>query len=284
MKYVITGATGHLGKKVTEELLELVPKEQVTLGVRSPEKAAVFKEQNVHIEKMDYYSFDEQTAVFRGADVVLYIPSITHPSEQRITEFRTSVEAAEGVGVKHFIFIGFTADHWNNPFHMSPFFGYAVRRIAMSSMSGTIIRNGVYADPLIPYTEELVRTKRLPYPAGRGAVSFITRRDLAKAIAAVAAGPDRHGGLYTLTGMQAYTMEELGELLSNITGERIRYEPMEVQEFARTYDDGSGFGRVNASLYEAVSMGLMGEVTPDVEKLTGKPPEMLRSYLERHLL
>lgn len=283
MKYVITGATGHLGEKVTEELLGLVPKEQVTLGVRSPEKASVFREQNINIEKMDYYSFEEQVAAFYDADVVLYIPSITHPAEQRIKEFQTSVEAAEQAGVKQFMFIGFTADHWNNPFHMSPFFGYAVRRIAISQMAGTIIRNGVYADPLIPYTEELVRTKRLPYPAGRGAISFISRRDLAKAIAAAAAAPGRHEGVYTLTGTQAYTMDELCELLSNITGERIRYEPMEVQEFARTYDDGSGFGSVNASLYEAASMGLMGEVTSDVERLTGKPPEMLRSYLERHL-
>lgn len=283
MKYVITGATGRLGEKVTEELLKLVPKEQVVLGVRNPEKAAVFREQNVSTAKMDYYSFEEQITAFQGADIVLYIPSITHPSEQRITEFKTSVEAAEKAGVKQFMFIGFTADHWNNPFHMSPFFGYAVRRIAMSPMAGTIIRNGVYADPLIPYTEELVRTKRLPYPAGRGAVSFISRRDLAKAIAAAAAAPGRHEGVYTLTGPQAYTMEELCELLSNITGDRIRYEPMGVQEFARAYDDGSGFGSVNASLYEAVSMGLMEEVTSDVERLTGKPPEMLRSYLERHL-
>ncbi|SDW55986.1 Uncharacterized conserved protein YbjT, contains NAD(P)-binding and DUF2867 domains [Marinococcus luteus] len=283
MKYVITGATGHLGGKVTEELLGLVPKEQVTLGVRRPEKATVFREQNINIEKMDYYSFEEQAAAFYGADVVLYIPSITHPAEQRIKEFQTSVEAAEQAGVKKFMFIGFTADHWNNPFHMSPFFGYAVRRIAMSRMAGTIIRNGVYADPLVAYTEELVRTKRLPYPAGRGAISFISRRDLARAIAAAAAAPGRREGIYTLTGIQAYTMDELCELLSNITGERIRYEPMEVQEFARTYDDGSGFGSVNASLYEAASLGLMGEVTSDVERLTGKPPEMLRSYLERHL-
>ena len=152
MKYVITGATGQLGEKVTEELLELIPKEQVVLGVRNPEKAAVFREQNVSTAKMDYYSFDEQVSAFQGADVVLYIPSITHPSEQRIKEFQTSVEAAEQAGVKQFMFIGFMADHWNNPFHMSPFFGYAVRRIAMSRMAGTIIRNGVYADPLISYT------------------------------------------------------------------------------------------------------------------------------------
>ena len=42
MSIVVTGATGHLGRHVVEQLLEKVPAEQVTAVVRTPEKAADF--------------------------------------------------------------------------------------------------------------------------------------------------------------------------------------------------------------------------------------------------
>lgn len=42
MKYTITGATGHLGRKVVEQLSRLVDIQDIRLAVHTPSKAQFF--------------------------------------------------------------------------------------------------------------------------------------------------------------------------------------------------------------------------------------------------
>ncbi|MFS0782000.1 SDR family oxidoreductase [Bacillus sp. 1P06AnD] len=281
MNFTITGATGHLGRKVTEEILKAIPDGEITVSVRNPEKAKKLFTEELLIKKADYYSEDELFDSFKETDLLIYIPSITHPSIKRITEFENAVRAAERANVKHVIFVGFVADQDYNPFHMSPFFGYAIRRLASSTLEYTHIRNAMYADPLPPYLPELEERGRLLYPAGKGGISFISRRDIAKAIAKIAGHPRLWGRRYTLTGSKAYSMSELATLLSTVSGRQIDYIPMSDVEFAEEYDEPAGFGKVLASLYVAAGQGFMGEVTDDYAEITGENPESLEQFMDR---
>ncbi|WP_068502998.1 SDR family oxidoreductase [Paenibacillus kribbensis] len=277
----ITGATGHLGQKITQEALRQLSPEELVLSVRNPQKAELFARKGVTIRKGEYNHLEEMIDAYKETDVLVYIPSISFPSTVRIAEFEKSVQAAEIAGVKHFIFVGFVADQENNPFKMSPFFGYASRRLASSNLKYTLIRNAMYADPLAPYLPELIQGGRLLYPVGDGKITFISREDIAKAVIQIAINPDLHGGRYTLTGEQAYSMTELAEILSRVSHSSIQYHPMTVDEFANTYDEPKGFGKVLVSLYVAAERKLMDEVTNDYFLVTGKYPENLESYLNR---
>lgn len=282
MKINITAATGNLGTKITEEAIRHFEPGQIALSVRTPSKAAHFSDQGIAVRRADYHHYDELVEAFRDTDVLIYIPSTSYPNTVRIGEFENAVKAAEKAGVKQFIFIGFVADHENNPFKMSPFFGYAARRLASSDLPYTLARDAMYADPLVEYLPELAQRGRLLYPAGEGEISFISRADIAKAIVRLASAPERYGGRYTLTGNKAYSMVELAEILSRVSGSPIRYEPMTAEEFAATYDEPEGFGIILASLYAAAQRNLMGEVTEDYHLLTGELPEGLESYLARN--
>ncbi|MTE28369.1 SDR family NAD(P)-dependent oxidoreductase, partial [Winogradskyella sp. ZXX205] len=92
-------------------------------------------------------------------------PSIIHPSFKRIPEVENLVYAAKQSGVAHIIFIGYYADQHNNPFHMSPYFGYAARLLATSGIDYTYVRMAMYMDPLKPYLPELMNMHKLIYPA-----------------------------------------------------------------------------------------------------------------------
>lgn len=281
MNYTITGATGHLGMKITEEALKVIDVKNVTLSVRSPQKAEKFAAAGVTVKKANYSSEEELYESFKGTDVLIYIPSITHPSYKRVGEFENAMNAAERAGVKHIVFVGFIADHEDSPFKMAPFFGYAVRRLASSDLPYTYIRNAMYADPLPPYIPELAERGRLLYPAGDGKISFISRRDLAKAIVKIAAAPQLLGKKYTLTGEKNYTMLELAALLSDVCGQSIVYKPMTKEEFAAEYDQPQGFGAVLASLYTAAEKHLMDEMTDDYFMITGEHPEPLEQFVKR---
>ncbi|MCM3186857.1 SDR family oxidoreductase [Priestia megaterium] len=279
MIYNITAATGNLGRKIVEEALRIIKPSELVLTVRNPKKAKSFSSQGVNVKKADYNSIDEMVNAFEGTDVLIYIPSISFPSTVRIAEFEKSLQAAEKANVKHLIFVGFIADHENNPFKMSPFFGYASRRLASSNLSYTLVRNAMYADPLVPYLPELVERGRLLYPVGEGKISFVSREDIARAIIQLAIKPDLHGGRYTLTGEKAYSMPELAKVLSNVSHSTIKYDPMTVEEFASTYDEPKGFGEVLVSLYVAAERNLMDEVTDDYQLITGEKTEVLENYL-----
>ena len=282
MRYNITAATGHLGEKITKELLNLVPEQNVAVTVRNPDKATRLFKDGVTVKKADYHSEEALISAFMGTDVLIYIPSFTFPSHIRVLEFEKAVNAAEGANIKQFIFVGFMADHENSPFKMSPFFGYVPRRLASSELKYTLTRNAMYADPLPLYLSELVESGRLPYPAGDGKINFVSRKDIARTVAQIAIRPELHGRKYTLTGEKEYSMEELAAILSEISGETISYSPMSVQEFAETYDEPKGFGPTLSSLYSAVSRHLMSETTNDIKHITGKTPENLYHFIKQN--
>lgn len=282
MIYTITGATGNLGEKILAECLKYIEPIELRIAVRNPEKAKKYAGLGADVRKCDYYNVDGMVEAFQDTDVLIYIPSISHPSIVRVPEFENAVNAAEEAGVKHFLFVGFFADQENNPFHMSPFFGYANRRLAASNLEHSIVKNAMYADPLVPYLPELIEMGKLVYPVKYGKISFISREDSARAIVKVAMNQKLQGKTYILTQSRNYTMVELAALLSEVSKSKIKFDPFTVQEFAVLYDQPKGFGTVLASLYEAGNRNLLSTITEDYRNIVGTDAETLESYLIRN--
>ncbi len=51
---VVTGATGHYGRRVVEGLLTRLPASEIGVSVRDPEKAADFAAQGVRVKKASF--------------------------------------------------------------------------------------------------------------------------------------------------------------------------------------------------------------------------------------
>lgn len=165
MTILLTGATGHLGSHITEHAV----KEQVpdfNIGIRNPDKMPSHWKDKVGVRELDYFNEESMVRAFKGIDTVIFIPSIIHPSFKRLPEVENLVSAAHKVHVSHIMFIGYYADQHNNPFHMSPYFGYAERLLASSGLKYTYVRMAMYMDPLKPYLPELADMQKLIYPAG----------------------------------------------------------------------------------------------------------------------
>ncbi|WP_273062600.1 SDR family oxidoreductase [Colibacter massiliensis] len=279
MKLTITAATGRLGTHVVSEALRHFQTDEIRLAVRNPQKAAAYAEQGLEVVKADYLQPETLVPAFHNTEILIYIPSITHPSIVRVPETENVITAAERAKVKHIIFVGFFADQGTNPFHMAPFFGYTNRRFACSSLSYTIIKNAMYTDPLIPYLPELQTMGKLIYPVPHGTISFISRAESAAAI--IKAARDSHylEKTYTLTQERNYTMPELADILTAVGGKKIAFSPVSTAAFAQKYDTPKGFGIVLASLYEAAERGLLNTVTDDFRLITGRPAKDLRTVL-----
>lgn len=282
MKYLITGATGHLGRKVIDQLVALVGASALTAAVHTPAKATALSERGINTVPLDYLNVETMRQAFSGQDVVLYIPSKTYDVLQRITEFENSIKALKLAKVPSVVFVSFYADQENNPFRMSPYYAYAPRKLATSGLQYAVAKNSLYADPLVPYLPELIERQALIYPVGDQAMSFITQDDSAKAIATLAVKPELRdaGQIYTLTQEKALTMPELGRIMTKVTSHEIGYKPVTTAEFGRIYA-AEGDGEELASMYAAGALGLFDQATNDFSKITGEKPESMSAFLKR---
>jgi len=284
MKITITGATGHLGTQIVKALTKLVPAQTLNLGVHTPSKAAAFAAQGMTVTAMDYHDQASLQPVLADSDVFIYVPSKSHDSYSRVSEFENVIAAAEASRVKHILVMGFIADQANNPFALSAFYGYVPRRLAASSLHYTIIRNALYADPLVPYLPELIERQNVIYPMGDQALSFVSQADSAAAFAKVATTPDLlvNGRIYTLTQSQAYTMPELAAVLTQVSGHQIGYQPVTLAEFATMYNQGNE-GHMLASMYAGGALGLLSTVSDDFVTIMGRPAQSLSDFLQTNL-
>lgn len=283
MKYMITGATGHLGHHVVRQLSKLTSIENIRLGIHDLTKAANFKVGGYELAKIDYYDVELMAEAFTGIDILIYIPSITYKVANRITEFENTLAAIKKAGVKNIVDVSFIADQYNNPFQMAAYYAYLPARLASSGLQYAVVKNSLYADPLVPYLPELIKRHNLIYPIGDQSMSFISRNDSAEAIANIAVKPylrDK-GQNYLLTMYQNYSMAELSYIMTEVTGKRIGYAPVSVKEFARIYQ-AEGDGNELASMYQAAALGLMDRVTNDFAKITGHQPTNMREFLQKN--
>lgn len=279
MKYLITGATGNLGEKVTRWLRTMTPENNIRVGIHNLKKANKFDDLDVEKIKLDYFDLDTLEKAVSGVDLVIYIPSITYDLQRRITEFENVLQAVKKAKAK-LIFVSFFADQENNPFVMSPFYAYVPRRLASSKVEYSIVKNSLYADPLVPYLEELIKRKNIIYPVGAQPLSFITRNDSAHAIACLAMQSIMRdqGQSYLLSMDKNYNIVELSYIMSRITDHKIGYAPVTITEFAKIYAQ-EGDGKELASMYAGGAKGLLSETSDDFHRLTGREPEEMEHFL-----
>lgn len=279
MKYLITGATGNLGENVTRWLRTMTPENNIRVGIHNLKKANKFDDLDVEKIKLDYFDLDTLEKAVSGVDLVIYIPSITYDLQRRITEFENVLQAVKKAKAK-LIFVSFFADQENNPFVMSPFYAYVPRRLASSKVEYSIVKNSLYADPLVPYLEELIKCKNIIYPVGAQPLSFITRNDSAHAIACLAMQSIMRdqGQSYLLSMDKNYNMVELSYIMSRITDHKIGYAPVTITEFAKIYAQ-EGDGKELASMYAGGAKGLLSETSDDFHRLTGREPEEMEHFL-----
>ncbi len=285
MKYAVTGATGNLGSRVVKELAELVDKQDIVAVVHSLSKAEDLKEEGIAVRPGDYSTIDSMVEALKNIDLLIYIPSKTYDVLERVRELENTLKAMEQAHVKELIFVSFFADQEKSPFVMSPYYGYAPRRLAGSGsgVDYAVVKNALYADPLVPYLPELIERQNIIYPIGEAQLSFISLDDSAEAIAKLAVQPDlrNSGQSYLLSQEKNYSMEELGALMSEVTGKPIGYQPVTLAEFAEIYR-GDGDGNELASMYHGGALGMLSAVTNDFEEITGHAPMSMKAFLKEN--
>jgi NAD(P)H dehydrogenase (quinone) len=268
-------------------LLELVPADDLIGSVRTPEKAKEFAELGVDIRHADYDDLDSMAMAFEGTEVLSLIPTLA-PVELRKVQHANAIRAAVGAGVGRVVFSSFATASPDSMFLVAPFMSYAESHLQGSGLEWTILRNGMYLDPIADWIPELVEMGRLPYPVKEGKVAYISRFDIARATAAACVNEGHSGKVYELSGPEALSMDRLAGIISDVSGKSVSFASITDEEYAEICRTGKEevpefVIPMLVSLYRAVDNGEFENVSDHVEKLTGRPPENVESFLRSAL-
>jgi NAD(P)H dehydrogenase (quinone) len=277
----VTGASGHLGRRVVELLLEKAAG-KIVAGTRKPEKLADLAARGVVVRHVDFEDPKELEAALAGVDRVLIISTdaIDRPG-RRLAQHKAAVAAAASAGVKHAVYTSMPNPE-TSPVVFAPDHLGTEQALAASGMSWTILRNCWYTDFLIPTLAPAVASGQLMAATGQGGAPYVTREDCAQAAAAALASTDTSNRTWNITGPAVVTYTELAKLAAELTGRPVTYVPVDAAErTAQLIAAGTPepIAKMLVSGQLAIAQGKMGAVTTAVKELTSREPVSVREFL-----
>ena len=283
---LVTGAGGHLGRKVVELLLE-AGGDHVVAASRSIDKLSDLKGRGAEVRSVDFDKPESLDTAFKGVDRVLVISTdaLDRPGH-RLEQQLAAVAGAKRAGVKHIVYTSLT-----NPgpeslvVAIAPDHRGTEAAIAATGIEHTILRNNLYTDLLLTSLPHAVASGELRSGAGTGGIGYVTRDDCARA--AAAALRSHHVGSRTLdvTGPASVTQAELAATLAKVTGRPVKYVPLTIaQAIEGLVAAGlpAGFAAVYASFDASAAAGQLNVASDAVKQLTDKAPESVEAFLGRH--
>ncbi|MHA7208396.1 SDR family oxidoreductase [Arthrobacter sp. MDT1-65] len=276
-RIAVTGSTGVVGGSVARILAaEGVP---LVLPVRSPDRAQHLPESVVR--RSSYGDGEASREALAGVDVLFMVSAAE--AQDRLASHRAFIDAAQAAGVRHIVYTSFLGAAPDASFLLGRDHWYTEEHIRRSGLTWTFLRDNLYLDVVPALAEDGV----IRGPAGDGRLSAVAQADVARSAAAVLRAPDEHAGAtYHLTGPEAFTLAEAAATISEMTPATVRFEDQSHEEaMASRAHHGAPRWLVEAwvSTYAAIARGEMAEVSPDVERLTGRRPVRLRDLLSaRH--
>jgi NAD(P)H dehydrogenase (quinone) len=198
----------------------------------------------------------------------------------RVDQHRAFIDAAHDAGVQHIVYTSFLAAAPDAVFTLGRDHYATEEHIKSVGLTYTFLRDNLYLDflPLLAGTDGVIRG-----PAGDGRVSAVARADVARVAAAVLQDPAAHRNTsYDLTGREALSLAEVAELMSAQLGTTVAYHNETIEEaYASRASYGAPDWEVDAwvSTYTSIAAGDQSVISPDVERITGRPPLTLAELL-----
>ncbi|WP_426114391.1 SDR family oxidoreductase [Pseudomonas sp. DSP3-2-2] len=227
--YIVTGATGQLGRLVIEQLLKVVPASQIVAAVRTPEKAADLIALGVKVRHADYARPETLDSAFKGAEKLLLISS----SElgQRAAQHLAVIDAAKRAGVQLLAYTSVLhAD--TSPLGLAEEHRQTEAALQKSGVPFVLLRNGWYTENYTAGIPAALAHGAVFGSAGDGRISSAPRADYAAAAVAVLTAEDNQTGrTYELAGDDAYTLAGFAAELSKQTGQPITYTDLPQADF-----------------------------------------------------
>ena len=274
--YLVTGASGHLGRLTVHALLERgITPSDVVATARDTDAVADLAALGVVVRRADYTDPASLKEAFVGVDRVLLVSSSA--VGERGVQHANVIEAAKEAGVE---LLGYTSITHADTAEMVLAGEHRQTEdlLAASGLPVVLLRNSWYLENYTGQVATALEHGVVLGAAGEGRVSAATRADFAAAAAAALVAEDQAGRVYELGGDTAFTLAEYAAALSAESGTEVAYRDLSAAELT-TALVGAGLPEPYAAILADSDLGLArGELladTGDLAGLIGRPTTTL---------
>ena len=283
--YLVTGASGHLGKAVINHLLTIykIAPESIIATTRDVSKLSALTAKGIDVREANFDDEAHLTRAFQGATRLLLISTSSMEPGQRLKQHLNAVKAAEHSGVAHVVYTSMPNAE-KSAVLFAPDHAGTEKALADSKLVGwTILRNNWYFENIFFGIPKALESGTQYSAAQQGKIAHIGRNDLARAAAAVLSSKEDGKSTYTLSGVKGYTSEEIATLVSAITAKPLNVVHVPVDGLIQGMVGAGipeGMARMFASFDAAIAQGDLAGNSSDFKKLTGTDPQTFDVWLK----
>jgi NAD(P)H dehydrogenase (quinone) len=271
MSTVITGASGHLGRLVVDQLLAAgEPAAQIVATGRDVDKLQDLARAGVTVRRADFADPATLDEAFTGADTLLLVSTTT--VGERFDNARNAIDAAARAGVSKVVYTSIL-----NASTARMTLAHQHRRtedyLRESGLPFVVLRNGWYLENYTDQLPMITQYHALLGSADDGLVSAAARRDYAAAAVAVLTQDGHIGATYELGGTPL-TLTEIAATISDVLGTHVAYQNMPVADYTDVLTSAGLPPDMAAAVADAdagLARGELFTAGEDLAKLIGRP-------------
>jgi NAD(P)H dehydrogenase (quinone) len=282
---LVTGASGHLGRRVLELLLadpRHAGRKLIAL-TRTPDKLSEFSAKGVEVRAASFDDSSSLANAFRGAERALIISTdaLGRPG-RRLEQHKKAVHAAKASGVEHLVYTSLTHCEPSSLVTLAPDHWGTESILRESEVPYTVLRNNMYADYLLMGLPHAVKSGKIVNSYGAGQVSYVTREDCARAAAFALSGSFRGRAVLDITGPKAISQAELAEIVGGLVRKPLEYIAVDAATaIANNVRAGlpPAVAELLVSFESSASAGQLAVESSSVQDLSGSMPSSVKEFL-----
>lgn len=295
--YLITGASGGVGRAAAQRLIGAVPPDQVILTTRTPDKLRDLADRGAQVRFADFDDPESLKDAFAGATRMLLVSTARVGS--RVGQHVNAIDAAVAVGVEYIAYTSVVgAGDPDNPAIVTRDHAATEKHLRESGLRWNALRDSQYAEALAQYAAPFaIMTGVWHSCEADGRIALVARDDCVDCAVGLLLGRGEDNRHYDISGPELLSYREIAAEVARISGRPIEFVTVTDEErFAQldamgipreSSDDMSGSpipwnSEDMVSFSRAIREGHMSTIGDAVQVLTGRQPRSMRSVLEEH--
>ena len=274
MTYLITGATGDVGSKVVDLLIQRGHRPRVF--VRDANKAQSRFDNRVDICLGDLANAESLRTALKDVDVLFLVNS--GPEIPVRDELAANI--AKATGVRHLVKLssmdvqqGLAIGAWHDR-------GEAA--IRTSGIPFTFVQPTGFMSNLLAWANSIKKEGIVRSSTGDGKRAFIHSDDIAAVATEALTTSNYLGQSLPITGPEALSFAEITATIATAIGKQLTFQPISDVEARQRYSAISASTEeteAHVSLWRAIREGRLATVTDTVERILGRKPIKLNQWL-----
>lgn len=276
MSYLITGATGTIGRHIVNQLLAMGA--AVHALSRKPDQANL--PAAVKTFKGDLAGSDLQEGAFKDVKSMFLFPAYG--------DIKPFLGKAKAAGVEHIVVLSSLAAAAEFPRDLnSPSYLHhrAIEQAVESSgIAYTFLRPGSFANNLRFWSHTIKTAKAVYGPYPQSAQALIHEADVAAVAVAALTTAGHNGATYALSGPESLTQADQLKTIGAALGQELTYCTITPKQFTQSMSQFMPAGVIKMMLdYWSDTVEQPDVVRPAVEQIMGRPGRTLAQWATDHI-